>query len=399
MSADYGPPIPVGPQIQLASPCGTDCTSVIDGHIPGLSCDPGLTVGLIHRAYITGNVYNMDYATFSNLDFQYLASNYIYNRTIDGKTNRTLRFDVAFGDPDYAVSYTCVVYSHNVRLELSYDTNGDSVKALSKSSKLFNASILVDPHYTKTYVDTGIQSIEPFGYTLPSNFDCLAHSLNCATLSDLSIFMNIFQGLTGWQSADPSTDNGLPIGTCAGASLSINAVPAEYYENIIRNANLLEFLHVGLQGSALVNATSTTFANTYQFRKPMNFYLPYAMSLGVSANLIGLSIIILLDNGYSADMSFSRMLCITSPLHPRIRALALRGADSKATHKPVELLEERIRFGVVHCEDDVDRVGLGSAEDVIPLEKVKRRPWLKVPRLRRETAMTSDSGCLQTRRG
>ncbi|KIW90773.1 uncharacterized protein Z519_08556 [Cladophialophora bantiana CBS 173.52] len=369
MSIDFDTdPLTVPLRLYSSSPCGPDCRYEVEAALPSVQCEPGLSLDLIQHLHQTENVYDMDYESFSSLNFSYMAVSHIKREDIHGQMTYTLRFDVSFGARD-SLNYTCSIFSNRARLQLSWSPKGNSVTVLSRSSKIFNASMLIDPFYVKPYLQAGSESATPQlaesgASSFPTNFDCLAQSWDCKALSEFSGYLQMLQPSSGWVSANPNATTALPIGTCEDPVRLGFLTDIRQTERIFWNASVQQFVHINLVSHALVNATTVTHANTYQFEKRLNLYLPYGTSLAVSAALLGLSIFFLNDNGFGGGAGFLHILCNTATLNSRIRALALQSAGRDAAARPAELLEERVKFGIVHCEDGVRRVGLGVEEDI-----------------------------------
>ncbi|KIW29430.1 uncharacterized protein PV07_05245 [Cladophialophora immunda] len=357
-------PLSIPLRLYLSSPCGPDCSYEVQAALPSAQCEPGLSLDPVRHMYQTDNVYGMDYESFSSLNFSYMAVSHVKRENINGQTTYTLRFDVSFSGSD-RLNYTCRIFSNHAQLRLSWSPYGNSIEVLSRSSEIFNASILIDPLYATQYVQAGSKSATPPGASsFPTNFDCLAHSWSCEELSAFSDYLQMLQPSSGWVSANPNATMVLPIGTCEDPVLLPFLADIRQTEKIFWNASVQQFMNTTLASQSLVNTTTVTHANTYQFEKRLNFYLPYGMSLGVSAALLGLSIFFLRDNGFGGGTGFLHILCNTASLNSRIRALALQSAGRDAAARPEELLEERVKFGIVHCEGGERKIGLGAEEDI-----------------------------------
>ncbi len=364
-------PLTVPLQLDTVSPCGLNCSYEVEAALPSVQCEPGLSLDLIQHFYGTENVYGLDYESFSSLNLSYMAISHINQEQIDGQSTHTLRLNVSFG-PASSLNYTCLIYSNRARLQLSWSPEGNSVAVLSRSSRVFNASMLIDPLYVNTYGQTDRKGTTEMANSLassfPTNFDCQAQSWDCEALSEFESLLQLLQPLSGWMSTNPNATAALPIGTCNDPIHPGFLTDIERTEEVFWNASVQAFLYLNLVSSASTNATTTTEANTYQFEKRLNFYLPYGMSLGVSAVLLGISIFFLNDNGFDGGVGFLDILCNTATLNFRVRGLALQGAGRDAAARPTELLEEKVIFGVVRCEDGVSRIGLGAEEDTLSLK-------------------------------
>ncbi|KAJ9603775.1 hypothetical protein H2200_011961 [Cladophialophora chaetospira] len=370
-------PLTVPLQLYSASPCGANCSYEVNAAIPSLQCESGLSLDLVRHLYGTENIYGLDYDSFSSLNFSYLAVSHTEEEEIDGHMRRTLRFDVSFGAGS-SPNYTCLTYSNRARLKLSWSPEGNSAAVLSRTREVFNASVLLDPLYSDTYLEADHASAEPqpansSAPSFPTGFDCVNRAWDCETLSEFESYLQLLLPLSGWMSANPNATMALPIGTCNEPVHPEFLVEIERSEETFWNASVQKFLHMNLASTSLAKATIITQANTYQFDKRLNFFVPYGTSLGVSTVLLGLSIFFLHDNGFGGGTGFLHILCNTVTLNSGIRALALRSAGRDAAARPEGLLEEKVIFGMVRCEDGKSRPGLGAVADVISMRE-KTRP-------------------------
>ncbi|KAH7391398.1 hypothetical protein BKA64DRAFT_710302 [Cadophora sp. MPI-SDFR-AT-0126] len=124
--------------------------------------------------------------------------------------------------------------------------------------------------------------------------------------------------------------------------------------------------------TTLANATRLTTHNVYQFSQPLSLLLPYFITLFVSLPFVVIGCLSLFRNGVSAmDGSFTQIITTSTGSATLDRAAAggcLGGEESL----PDELKDLKIQFGEFVGREDpgrIKRAGFGVKGEVKPLEK------------------------------
>ncbi|KAF1842004.1 uncharacterized protein K460DRAFT_409441 [Cucurbitaria berberidis CBS 394.84] len=121
---------------------------------------------------------------------------------------------------------------------------------------------------------------------------------------------------------------------------------------------------------SLTPVKTTEYHSTYQFSKPINLILPYALSLALALVFVGIGTWSLVHNGVPAvDGGFLQILTTTTGRTEMEKLVEAQHGDGEGASK--ELLEMQIRYGeLVDAEGaGTGRAGFGLVEETRLLKK------------------------------
>lgn len=136
-------------------------------------------------------------------------------------------------------------------------------------------------------------------------------------------------------------------------------------------------LGLGLwQSQAQVNATE--YISSYQFSRPINIILPYALCLGIGLGILLLGLILLRQNRVAATDGGFLQVTMATKGNTKMEELVNKQGFVSTVGISQELKELRVRYGEL-IDDDNDtgtaglrrRYGFGTVEETLALKKGK----------------------------
>jgi len=121
-----------------------------------------------------------------------------------------------------------------------------------------------------------------------------------------------------------------------------------------------------------ITVNATEYLNTYDFSRPINLVLPYALCLGAGALIVALGLWAMWQNGVPATEGFVQVMMATRG-RTEMEKLVLEQGLVYPDVASRELKELKVRYGELVGEDDGgERVwGFGTAEETVGLRKRK----------------------------
>jgi hypothetical protein len=120
-----------------------------------------------------------------------------------------------------------------------------------------------------------------------------------------------------------------------------------------------------------ITVNATEYLNTYDFSRPINLILPYALCLAFGLLIVALGLLSLWQNGVPATEGFMQVMMATRG-RTEMERLVLEQELSDSDKATEELRELKIRYGELVMEDAVEgkkMLGFGTAGETVSLRK------------------------------
>lgn len=123
--------------------------------------------------------------------------------------------------------------------------------------------------------------------------------------------------------------------------------------------------------NTMANVTIDNMINSYDFSKPVNFFVPYGLNLLLSLPFLILGGFALRKNGVSAIPQSFVQYIMTTTGSANLEKAAAGGCLGGEGNVPPELKNLKIRFGELRRGNNglVRRAGFGTDDEVLPLER------------------------------
>jgi hypothetical protein len=120
-----------------------------------------------------------------------------------------------------------------------------------------------------------------------------------------------------------------------------------------------------------ITVNATEYLNTYEFSRPINLVLPYALCLAFGLLIVALGLLSLWQNGVPATEGFMQIMMATRG-RTEMERLVLEQEMSDSSKATEVLRELKIRYGELVTEDAVEgrkMQGFGTAGETVSLRK------------------------------